>query len=491
MSDTATPRQTIATPPVAWVRDAMIPPAPPPTRQGGTVNWLRENLFSGPANISMTIIGLIAIWALFAQFWPWFAHSVWRADSLNECRAIIAETWGEGSTGACWAVIRARWYQWIYGFYPPALWWRPILAFGLLLIALIPVLFAEQRRLRMILWAIVAVFTVASLHYAHAPDAPIIVTLVVLAVAAALLWLRPRVMLIFSLCFPLLAYWLLWGGPVWWTIAVALGFVVGGMAGLLVSRIAPLLGVVAGFVAAVLWWFYANDVFADAMNGLIPFGLQRVSSDLFGGFLLSTVIGVSGIAMSLPIGIVLALARRSDMPVVKAFAVMFIEFIRGVPLITLLFVASLLLNYFMPRGTNFDKILRVVIMVTLFASAYMAEVIRGGLAALPKGQYEAADSLGLTYWQAQRLIILPQALKIAIPAIVSTFIGVFKDTTLVAFISLYDPLKGVSDIVRQDMAWKGIYWEPYLFAGAIFFIVCFAMSRYSMYLETRLKRDHH
>ena len=190
-------------------------------------------------------------------------------------------------------------------------------------------------------------------------------------------------------------------------------------------------------------------------------------------------------------GVVLALARRSDMLLVKALAVGFIEFIRGVPLISLLFVASLLLNYFLPPGTNFDIILRVIIMVTLFAAAYIAEVVRGGLAALPRGQYEAADSLGLDYWKAQRLIVLPQALKISIPGIVSTFIGMFKDTTLVVFVGLLDPLKGITDSVRASFEWKGAYWEPYIFVGCIFFIFNFSMSRYSMYLERRLKRDHH
>ncbi|MDN5567885.1 MAG: amino acid ABC transporter permease, partial [Paracoccus sp. (in: a-proteobacteria)] len=175
---------------------------------------------------------------------------------------------------------------------------------------------------------------------------------------------------------------------------------------------------------------------------------------------------------------------------IKALSVIFIEFIRGVPLITLLFVASLLLNYFLPPGTSFDIILRVIIMVTIFAAAYMAEVIRGGLAALPRGQYEAADALGLDYWKAQRLIVLPQALKISIPGIVSTFIGMFKDTTLVTFVGLYDPLKSMPDAIRANIEWKGIYWEPFIFVGGIFFIICFAMSRYSMYLERRLQRDH-
>jgi general L-amino acid transport system permease protein len=128
--------------------------------------------------------------------------------------------------------------------------------------------------------------------------------------------------------------------------------------------------------------------------------------------------------------------------------------------------------------------------VTLFSAAYNAEVIRGGLAALPKGQYEAADALGLDYWQAQRLIIMPQALKVSIPGIVNTFIGLFKDTTLVSFVGLMDPLRGVTNIVRADINWKGIYWEPYIFVGAVFFIACYGMSRYALYLERKLKTDH-
>jgi general L-amino acid transport system permease protein len=159
-----------------------------------------------------------------------------------------------------------------------------------------------------------------------------------------------------------------------------------------------------------------------------------------------------------------------------------------VPLITLLFVANSVLAYFFPPGSNLDLILRVVIMVTLFASAYMAEVIRGGLAALPTGQYEAADSLGLDYWKSIRLIILPQALKISIPNIVSTFIGLFKDTTLVVVIGLLDPI-GLINAIRSDSAWHGIVWEFYVFVGLFFFLVCFSMSRYSQYLERKLATD--
>jgi general L-amino acid transport system permease protein len=178
------------------------------------------------------------------------------------------------------------------------------------------------------------------------------------------------------------------------------------------------------------------------------------------------------------------------MPLIKTVSVGFIEFIRGMPLLTLLFTASFLLGYFLPPGTDFDLILRVIIIVTLFSAAYIAEAVRGGLAALPRGQYEAADALGFDYWKAQRLIIMPQALKIAIPSIVSIFIGLFKDTTLVIFVNLLDPLKGITDTMRATTAWNGIYWEPYIFSGTIFFIFCFGMSRYSRYLERRLKTDH-
>ena len=205
--------------------------------------------------------------------------------------------------------------------------------------------------------------------------------------------------------------------------------------------------------------------------------------------MLALIIGISGIVLSLPLGILLALGRQSDLPIIKWFATFFIEVIRGVPLIVWLFTASLLLNYFLPPGTNFDLMLRVIIMVTLFSAAYIAEVVRGGLAALPKGQYEAAAALGLDYWKSMRLIILPQALKISIPGIVNTFIGLFKDTTLVVFIGLLDPI-GLSNAIRADTDWNGIYWELFVFIGLLFFIFCFSMGRYSLYLEKKLQREH-
>jgi general L-amino acid transport system permease protein len=218
-------------------------------------------------------------------------------------------------------------------------------------------------------------------------------------------------------------------------------------------------------------------------------GLEPVETDRWGGLMLTIVIGVTGIVASLPIGIVLALGRRSQMPIVRILCVAFIEFIRGVPLITVLFMASVMLPLFLPEGVNFNKLLRALIGVALFSSAYMAEVIRGGLQAIPKGQYEAAQALGLSYWKMMGLIVLPQALKIVIPGIVNTFIGLFKDSTLVLIIGLFD-LLGIVKAAITDANWIGLSHEAYAFAGATFWIFCFSMSRYSIWLENKLHTGH-
>jgi general L-amino acid transport system permease protein len=474
-----------------FARTEMLPALAPPLTERGVVKWLRENLFSTPFNIALTLFGAVVIYWIISASLPWWLRSVWNAGSLAECRDIVTATYGEGATGACWAMIRQWWGAFIFGFYPPDQWWRPILAFGLLVAALSPVLFAGQsRNLTMILVAVVG-FLVVTLYLAAAPLIVFVMAFALVAGLLALAQVQPGKLFWFTLIYPALCFWLLWGGSIWSPIVAMAGF---GVLYAVFRAASPLIGLApaagAGVLAAVLWWLYLDVPVVNLLQSMLPFGLQSINSDQFGGFLLAIVIGVTGISFSLPIGILLALGRQSDMLIVKTLSVGFIEFIRGVPLITLLFTASLLLQYFLPPGTNFDIILRVIILVTFFAAAYLAEVIRGGLAALPRGQYEAADALGLDYWRAQRLIILPQALKVSIPAIVSTFIGLFKDTTLVAFVGLMDPLKGVTQIVRADINWKGIYWEPYIFVGAIFFVICFGMSRYSMYLERKLKTDH-
>ncbi|AHC99514.1 amino acid ABC transporter permease [Leisingera methylohalidivorans] len=430
---------------VAFVRDTMLPEQAPPASEVGAIGWARHNLFSSWFNAILTIASLAAIYFVLAAIVPWILSPTWDGTSLSNCRETLAAAGHGDAHGACWGVIKERWIQLIFGFYPSHLYWRPIAAFVLLGVALAPVLFSDRV---------------------------------------------PSKLLIFSLLYPFIFPWLLWGGTIWMPIAAMAGFVIGGLVYKFASQaLSTLLGVILGAAAAVIWWMVLAAPVSGALESILPIGIEAVESRKFGGFMLSVTIGVVAIACSLPIGIVLALGRQSDLMIVKYICVGFIEFIRGVPLITLLFVASTLLNIFMPPGTNFDIILRVLIMVTLFASAYMAEVIRGGLAALPRGQYEGADSLGLDYWQAQRLIIMPQALKISIPGIVSTFIGVFKDTTLVSIIGLLDPL-GLSNAIRADANWNGIVWELYGFIALLFFVFCFSMSRYSMYLERKLQTGH-
>ena len=476
---------------ISFVRSEMLGQQKPPVSEAGALKWVRENLFSNLFNTVQTLLGLYVIFSLITAIYPWLNNSVWNANSLGECRDIIAATAGEGAIGACWALINERWHQFLFGFYNQDAYWRPLMAFGMLFVALAPVLYFGLRRPTTLMAAVPSVLMVLSLFAVGTDAWHLFLVAVILAGLTGLAYLAPKKLVYFTLLFPLIAFYLIWGGAVWAPIGVFVGFAIA--AALLVGLqarigVIPAAGIAA--LVAVIWWLFIQPIVTGALFSVMPIGLEPVDSSKFGGFLLSFVIGVTAISGSLPIGILLALGRRSDMLLIKALSVGFIEFVRGVPLITMLFTASLLLQYFLPPQTNFDLILRVIILVTLFASAYIAEVIRGGLAALPRGQTEAADALGLDYWQAQRLIIMPQALKIAIPGIVSSFIGLFKDTTLVALVGLADPLQGISKIVRADIAWKGIYWEPYLFVGAIFFIFCFSMSRYSMYLENKLKTDH-
>jgi general L-amino acid transport system permease protein len=428
----------------SYVRAEMLGEKPPPSSQVGVVKWAMENLFSSIPNIIMTVLSIGAVFYVLSGILPWIFQSSWSATSLPECRDSIAAAYGEGAEGACWAVIRERWPQLVFGFYPRELYWRPVLALVLLLVAISPILYSAV----------------------------------------------PRKILLFSMVYPFIGFFLLWGGSIWLPLSAFAGFVIGYFAlKILPSMIGSLGATIVAGVLPILYWLLLSGPVVSVLNGIAPLGIEAIDSDQMGGFMLSITIGVTGIALSLPIGVLLALGRQSPLFVVKTICVTFIEFIRGVPLITLLFVASVLLNYFLPKGTNFDLILRVMIMVTLFAAAYMAEVIRGGLAALPKGQYEAADALGLDYWKATRLIIMPQALKISIPNIVSNFIGLFKDTTLVSIVGLMDPM-GLSRAIVADQNWNGIVWELYAFIAVMFWIFTFSMSRYSMYLERKLKTGH-
>jgi general L-amino acid transport system permease protein len=353
---------------------------PPLVERQDILGWLRRNLFNTPFNsvLSVLLIGLIVMTVGPLLQWAVF-NATWWANSKAECTA----------GGACWAMFRVRWKQYLYGLYPESEQWRVNLAALILVAGMVPLFITR------------------------------------------------------------------FGPKVWWAI-----------------------GLIVIYPVVAYYLFYGGI-----------FGLPVVETALWGGLFLTLVIALTGIVASLPLGILLALGRRSNLPIIKALCVAFIELVRGVPLITVLFMASVMLPLFLPVGVNFDKLLRALIGVALFSAAYMAEVIRGGLQAIPKGQYEAAAALGLGYWQTTGLIILPQALKLVIPGIVNTFIGLFKDTSLVLIIGLYD-LAGISQVVIKDPAWLGLAAETYLIAGAGFWIFCFAMSRYSMYIERKLDTGH-
>lgn len=431
-----------------YVRTEMLDQKPPPPSSVGIQAWLKENLFSSVGNSILTILAALLVFTILSNAIPWIFLGIWNADSLAHCRELFAERYGDSTEYACWGVIRDRWDQLIFGYsfgnLHEGLYWRPLLGVALIVISLLPILYPELPR---------------KLYY----------------VTIATLFLYP---------------WLIWGGSLWGPLSVAICIGLGVLSYQQLSKhMLSWMAMIASGLLTVLLLLYGANGISSTLSAAAALELQPVASREISGFVLSITIGIVAIVASLPIAIVLALGRQSDMFIVNKLSTGFIEIIRGVPLITLIFVATVLMKYFLPSSFDLDPVLAVMILVTLFTAAYIAEVIRGGLAALPKGQYEAADALGLTYWQAQRLIILPQALKISIPGIVSNFISVFKDTTLVSIVALNDPL-GIGDSIRADSDWNGIVWELYGFIALVFWLFCFSMSRYSIYLERRLRTDH-
>lgn len=353
---------------------------PAPSGRAGVAAWLRQRLFSSPLNILITVLlvwlllmGLPALveWALIkANF---------TAANAQECRA------SEG--GACWAFIREKYRLILFGTYPYAEQWRPLLA---TLVLLAVIVCSAMRRF----------------------------------------W-NSRLILIWIVGLALVA-WLMWGGFL---------------------------------------------------------GLTHVENTRWGGLPLTLILATFGIGFAFPIGVLLALGRRSNMPVIKALCVVYIEIIRGVPLISLLFMSSVMLPLFLPEGVSFDKLLRAQIAIIMFAAAYVAETVRGGLQAVGRGQIEGAQSIGLNYWQTMRKIVLPQALKIVIPPLVSIFIALFKDTSLVVVIGIYD-LTLSAKASLSDAVWRGFSIEAYLFISLIYFVFCYAMSRYARQLEAQLHTGH-
>jgi general L-amino acid transport system permease protein len=370
-----------------YLRKTAIAPLPPPASGGGAVGWLRNNLFSSPGNIALTLLCvLLFAWAVPPVLRFFLFDAVWSGSGRDAC--LPSPQLPE--PGACWAFVRVWSSYFVYGFYPAAARWR-VDAFFLAL-----------------------AFGIVWLAWLSAPR-------------------RGLGAVYFFIVLPVLSYVLLSGAP--------------------------------------------------------SLGLATVSTTLWGGILVTIVVATVGIVVSLPLGILLALGRRSGFPVIKLLSVTFIEFVRGVPLITVLFMASVMLPLFVPEPLAPDKLVRALIGVALFASAYMAEVVRGGLAGVAHGQYEAAQALGLPYWRMMALVILPQALRVTLPNIVNTFIGLFKDTTLVFVVGIFDFLRTI-EAARADPRWitPTTSATGYAFAALFYFICCYGMSRYARNVELRLAR---
>ena len=509
---------------VSFVRHDQIPPSPPPVSEAGFVKWARENLFSSWLNSILTVLALYFIVRLTFGAFPWFWNGVWDAGSIKECRDILTAAGKE--TGACFAVLVDRWDHLLFGFkYPQDAYWRPTLAFILLIAAAMPALFYMYVPRKFLLGTALYPFIAYWLVWGGSLWVPLFILVAIIATGFVFRFVESmdvdlRRMLagaVGVLATFGLAYLLFLGAKELWFISgsMAGGGVVASIAGLLFKAASifmfiffipmgifvgyaiyddaergGLVTLVTALIAIYLMLGHLLGPIASGFNSIIPLELEAVPSRDMGGYMLSLILGTVCVSLSIPLGIVLALGRQSNMPLIKGVCVVFIEFVRGVPLITLLFVANVMLAYFMPPESNFDLILRVIIMITMFSAAYIAEVIRGGLAALPKGQYEAADSLGLNYTQATRLIILPQALKISIPGIVNVAVGLFKDTTLVSVISMFDIVGMIRGPIQQSTDWISIYWEVYLFAALVFFVVCYGISQYSQWLERQLATDH-
>jgi general L-amino acid transport system permease protein len=483
----------------------MVPERPAPVKTTGFVGFLRTRLFNTPTNILLTILGALLLWFTVGPALKFMViDAVWTGKDRDAC---LSEKVGR-TVGACWPFVSAKLNQFIYGFYPEAERWRVNLTFLLAAILLVPMLIPRlpakglNSTLFFIAFPVVAFFL---LHGGGLKGFGVTWTtniltgftdsigqggmkLIILSASSSigqLLWLIGKLLMGISLViawvlFPLVALRELIqssGQPVWAdlvataVIVSALMFWIGGTVRSLVTSL--IVFVCIGIVIAVM--------------RLDRGGLPIVDTRLWGGLLVTLVVSVTGIVTSMPVGIALALGRRSTIPLIRIFSVAFIEFWRGVPLITVLFFATYMLPLFLPGNFTVDGLVRALIGIALFAGAYQAEVIRGGLAAIPRGQAEAASALGLSFWKTTGLIVMPQALRHVIPGLVNSFIALFKDTSLVSIVALFD-LLGTLQAAFSDPNWStpSTLFTGFAFAGLIYFVFCFGMSRYSLFVENRL-----
>lgn len=491
---------------LAYVRTEEAPLLAAPANLVGWRGWVLANLFPNWKNGVLTIIAALFLYWVLSNVLGWaLFRAVWSGENRDACAVENA--------GACWPFARAKFAQWIYGFYPIDQRWRVNVCFFAGAAALILLLIPSAPYKRENAFFLLIAFPLLALVLLTGGNFSISISAfasvaIFFAIIAAFLPLvvfgmeegmtKSRLgVALAGLAFVIWAstFFLSFG----WVSTPLGALSYGVLAGFLVSFAGGALGIaqIANVQTADArstgrsWLIAVAGVFAAMLLLRVDFGLAYVETSQWGGLLLTVVVAITGIVFSLPLGILLALGRRSDMPIVQYFSIGFIEIWRGVPLITVLFMVMYMLPLFLPPGMNFDKLSRALIGIALFSSAYMAEVVRGGLQAIPKGQVEAAQALGLSYWKTMQLIVLPQALKIVIPGIVNTFISLFKETTLVTVVGLYD-LLGIVIAGFADSKWASPQTAPtgYFSAAFIFWVFCFGMSRYSQFIERRLNTGH-
>jgi general L-amino acid transport system permease protein len=428
------------------------PDRPAPSDSVGVIGWLRKNLFADITNTLMTLLGAYIAYITLSAVLNWaLFNAVWTAENRRECLDLV------GRAGACWPGVGIWFKNLIYGLYPKDQVWRINLGFAALIVWMIPLWMPRVTSKVSIGLSAVMLYPFLASYFFLGGEKSLLWTGLIAAGLTGLIWVWATAL---SETFT--------GKPATAWLIDALGHTD--------TPEATQRWITRGAVLAV---FVVACLIVSALS------FTEVRSRFWGGLFLTLVISGIGITFSLPAGILLALGRRSNLPVIAMLSTIFIELFRSVPLITILFMFNTMLPLFMPAGTEVNQLLRAIVAVCLFAAAYMAEIIRGGLQAIPKGQYEAAHSLGLTYWQTTSQIVLPQALKIMIPAIVGNFIGLFKDTTLVSIIGLFD-LMNMARAIGEDSDWLGLFIEPFFVVSMIYFVFCFAMSSYSIGLEKKL-----
>ena len=422
-----------------------------PLSETSVIGWLHKNLFSSWINAALTVASIYIIYTVVEGLFVWgIVDAVWVAEDRRECFDISID-------GACWAGVILWIDNFMYGRYPRTDLWRVNLGGVMLVVWMAPLWLPRVKDKIFIGLSTVFIYPFLAGYLFAGGDKGILMQLMITGAIVCLI-----------------------GNTIHAIIGVFSG------RGLPESLI-RVLGKDQAPEATQRNMLLAILGAALAVVFVLQMGwtVDKVSWTKWGGMFLTLVISGIGIASALPLGIVLALGRRSQLPVIRVLSTSFIEIFRSVPLITVLFMATTMFPLFMPEGFVLNKLVQVIIAVCLFSGCYMAETVRAGLQAIPKGQYEAAHTIGLGYWGMMGLIVMPQALKHMIPNIVGSFIGLLKDTTLVSIIGLFDIL-GMLRSVSRDVPWRGLHTEPLLFGSILFFIICFVMSKYSRHLEVKL-----